>query len=143
MHRRLPGRSCSLFAALLLTAIATAQAPGTPEGDLRSKSIDTRLAAIDTLGNSDRTDLDRWLLPLLKDKDWEVQERTAMALGKAKCQPALKALVELALDGDVVRIRQAAARAAAAVDPVETANNLLKKAKGKAQLRSPTGQNVT
>jgi len=134
MHRyRHPRRSCLPLAIVLLAAFASAQTPG-PEADLRSKSIDTRLAAIDTLGSSGRADVDKLLLPQLKDKDWEVQERAAMALGKAKSAPALKALIDLALDGDCVRIRQAAAQAAAAVDPVETANGLFKKAKGKTQV---------
>ncbi|MBL8728953.1 MAG: HEAT repeat domain-containing protein [Planctomycetes bacterium] len=133
MQRRRPGRSCSPFAVLLLSALAAAQTPG-PEADLRSKSVDTRLAAIDALGQGDRADVDRLLLPLLKDKDWEIQERAAIALGKAKCVPAVKALVELAVDGDCVRIRRAAAQAAAAIDPAEAASGLCKKAKGRTQV---------
>lgn len=133
MHRPLRPLSWSLAPLLLLTSFAAAQATG-PEADLRSKSVDTRLAAIDALGASGRADLDKLLLPLLNDKDWEIQERTAIALGKAKCKPALKALVDLAVDGEVVRIRQAAAFAAAAIDPVETGIGLFKKAKGKTQV---------
>jgi HEAT repeat protein len=132
MHRALRS-SRSPLALLLLATFATAQTPG-PEADLKSKSADTRLAAIDALGQSDRADVDKLLVPLLKDKDWEIQERAAIALGKAKSAPALKALVELAVDGDCVRIRHAAATAAAAVEPVETANALFKKTKGKTQV---------
>lgn len=114
--------------------IATGQTPGTIEADLRAKSIDTRLQAIDAAATSGRADLDRLLLPLLNDRDWEIQERTATALGKAKCKPALKALIDLSIDGDVVRIRTAAATAAGEIDAAETTAALWKRAKGKTQV---------
>ncbi|MBX3462716.1 MAG: HEAT repeat domain-containing protein [Planctomycetes bacterium] len=129
-------RRHAVAAFALLLATATAQNPPGPEADLRSKSIDTRLQAIDALGASGRADVDRWLAPLLGDKDWEVQERAAMALGAARCQPAHKALLALALDGDVVRVRIAAARAAAAIDAPAAAAWLLDKAKGKNPARA-------
>ncbi len=125
------------FACLfLVVAAAFAQTPPTPDktADLHSKSIEARLAAIDATGASDRPDADKLLLPLLNDKDWEVQERTALALGKLKSKPALKPLLDLAIDGDVVRIRQAAAQALAAIDAAEAASALYKKAKGKTQV---------
>jgi len=127
-------RRHSPFVLALLASAAVAQTPAPFEADLRSKSIDVRLAAIDAAGASGRADLDRFLVPLLNDKDWEVQERAAIALGKAKCKPALKPLIELAVDGDVVRIRHAAANAAGEIDAAETAAALWKKAKGKTQI---------
>ncbi len=130
--RRTPLLPCLLLACAAGTV--RGQAPGTLDADLRAKSIDTRLAAIDAAATSGRADLDRILLPLLNDKDWEIQERTAIALGKAKCKPALKALVELAVDGDVSRIRRAAAAAAGEIDGVEATATLFKKAKGKTQV---------
>ena len=80
------------FAALLLTTAVATQAP-TPDqsADLRAKAIDVRLAAIDAMVLSTKKDADSLLLPLLADKDWEVQERTAMALGKRKCAPSARA----------------------------------------------------
>lgn len=124
------------FVSSLVVGVAAAQTPAQLEADLRSKSLDTRLATIDTVGASNRPDIDRLLLPMLNDKDWEIQERTAIALGKAKCKPALKALVDLAVDGDVVRIRQAAATAAAEVDAAEAAAGIWKQAKGKTQVQA-------
>ncbi|MEO6594936.1 MAG: HEAT repeat domain-containing protein, partial [Planctomycetota bacterium] len=134
MHHLL-SHSLRLLPCLLLIAAVTGQSGGTdPSADLRSKSVDTRLTAIDAIGASDRADADRLLLPLLSDKDWEIQERAAAALGKLKAKTALKPLIDLALDGDVVRIRQSAARAAAAIDAVEAGTAILKKAKGKNQV---------
>lgn len=122
-------------AAALLTALVPAQAPA---GDLvlalRAKEIDQRLAAIDQVATSGRKDAETLLLPLLGDKDWEVQERSARALGAMRAKAALKPLAELAVDGDVVRIRQAAAIAVAAVDAAEGAATIWKKAKGKTQV---------
>ncbi|MBL9077214.1 MAG: HEAT repeat domain-containing protein [Planctomycetes bacterium] len=123
------------FVFCCTAALALAQAPAL-EADLRGKDLDKRLAAIDALGAPDRTDAERLLLPLLKDKDWEIQERAAIALGKARCKAALKPLLELALDGDVARVRIAAAHAAGAVDPAEAAATVHKKAKGKTQVRA-------
>lgn len=121
------------FAVALTTSLLAAQADSV-EGDLRSREVTTRLAAVDAVAAAGRTDADKLLLPLLKDKDWEVQERAAMALGKAKAASAVKALIDLALDGDVVRIRRAAAIAAGAVDAAAAAESLWKKAKGKRQV---------
>lgn len=120
------------FAPLLLAALAAAQTPPADKSaDLRAKEIDKRLAAIDQIAASGRKDAETLLLPLLGDRDWEVQERTAAAFGSMKSKAAHKALVELAVDGDVVRVRRAAAFAVAAIDPVEGAQAIFKKAKGK------------
>jgi HEAT repeat protein len=130
-------RSSRPIASLcLLAATAIAQAPAAADksADLRSKSIETRLAAIDATGASDKPDADKLLLPLLADKDWEIQERTAMALGKLKSKAALKPLIELAIEGDVVRIRQAAAVALGSIDGAEAAAAIYKRAKGKDQV---------
>jgi HEAT repeat protein len=118
---------------LVLVGPGIAQTPATADksADLRAKSIDTRLAAIDATGASDKPDADKLLLPLLTDKDWEIQERTAMALGKLKSKAALKPLIDLAIEGDVARIRQAAAFALGAIDGAEAAAAIYKRAKGK------------
>jgi len=121
---------------LVLVAPGIAQTPATADksADLKAKSIDTRLAAIDATGASDKPDADKLLLPLLAEKDWEIQERTAMALGKLKSKAALKPLIELAIEGDVSRIRQAAAVALGAIDGAEAAAAIYKRAKGKDQV---------
>jgi hypothetical protein len=95
---------------------AVAQSAPVDPNDLRSKSIDVRLQAIDAIGASERKDAEQLLTPLLKDKDWEIQERTAAALGKVAAAGAMKALVDLAIEGDVRRIREAAALALPKID---------------------------
>ncbi len=127
-------RTTRCFPSVLL--LATALAAQTPAGadkaaDLRAKDVAVRLAAIDHVAASGRKDAETLLLPLLNDRDWEIQERTARALGSLKSKAALKPLVELAVDGDVVRVRRAAALAAGAVDAAEAAPSVFKKAKGK------------
>ncbi|HEX5051199.1 MAG TPA: HEAT repeat domain-containing protein [Planctomycetota bacterium] len=133
-HRPSPLRLVPGLLCVVSSVLAQTPAGADPSADLRSRSIDTRLAAIDAIGASKRADADRLLLPLLNDKDWEIQERTATALGKAAAKSAQKQLIDLSLDGDVVRVRQAAAQALAAIDAVEAGANILKRAKGKNQV---------
>jgi len=102
--------------------------------DLRAKSIEVRLEAIDSMLTSTRKDVEVLLVPMLGDKDWEVQERVAMVLGKLRSKAALAPLIELALDGDVTRVRRAAASALAAIDPAEATARLWKQNKGKNQI---------
>jgi len=124
-----------LFAALLLTTAAAAQAPEPDRSaDLRAKAIEVRLVAIDAMATSTKKDADVLLVPLLGDRDWEIQERTAIVLGKRKCVTAMTPLVDLAIEGDVVRVRRAAAFAVAAIDAVDGANRIWKRAKGKTQV---------
>ena len=127
-------RPIAILLSLVATALAQTPAAADKSADLRSKSIETRLAAIDATGASDKPDADKLLLPLLADRDWEIQERTAMALGKLKSKAALKPLIELAIEGDVVRIRQAAAMALGSIDGAEAATAIYKRAKGKDQV---------
>lgn len=122
-----------LLVAPLLAVAAAAQGPD-KAADLRAKEIDKRLAAIDQIAGSGRKDAETLLMPLLADRDWEIQERTATAFGTMKSKAAHKALVEMAVEGDVVRVRRAAAFAVAAIDAVEGANAIHKKAKGKTQV---------
>ncbi len=126
----------ALPALFALCAFAAAQAPaaGDKSADLRAKEIDKRLAAIDWTATSGRKDAETLLMPLLSDRDWEIQERTAMALGTLKSKAALRALADLAVDGDVVRVRRAAAFAAAAVDPAAAVDAIWKQCKGKQQV---------
>ncbi|MEQ1632819.1 MAG: HEAT repeat domain-containing protein, partial [Planctomycetota bacterium] len=120
---------------LLFAATLAAQTPpGDRTADLRSKSIETRLLAIDWLATADKKDADTLLLQQLADKDWEIQERAAESLGKRKSKVALKQLVDLAIDGDVVRVRRAAALAAGAVDAVAASADVWKRCKGKEQV---------
>ncbi len=125
------------FLALTLAALAPAQAQDADKiADLRAKSIEARLIAIDWAATSGRKDAETLLMPLLLDRDWEVQERTAAALGTMKSKLALKGLIDLAVDGDVVRIRRAAALAVREIDATEGATAIFKKAKGKTQVQA-------
>src|SRR5688500_6819655 len=95
----------------LALACALPLAAQDPANDLRSKSPQARLGAIDALARSDRPDADKLLVGVLDDKDWEMQERAAAALGQRKCKTAVKPLVELAIGGEVGRLRRIAATA--------------------------------
>lgn len=122
---------------VLLTATAIAQTPpATPDiaADLKHKQFDKRVAAIAAIAASDRKDADALLLPLLKENDFEIQEHAAQAMGKRKNKAAMPALLDLAVDADIARVRHAAALAINTIDPVDGAAKLWKQAKGKTQV---------
>ena len=112
---------------VLLTATAIAQTPpATPDiaADLKHKQFDKRVAAIAAIAASDRKDADALLLPLLKENDFEIQEHAAQAMGKRKNKAAMPALLDLAVDADIARVRHAAALAINTIDPVDGAANV-------------------
>ncbi len=120
------------FAVAVFASLAMGQdAAQDRAADLRSKSIETRLLAIDWLGTADRKDADALLLAQLADKDWEVQERAAEALGKRKSKVALAKLADLAIDGEIARVRRAAGLAACQVDAVAASAIVWKRCKAK------------
>jgi HEAT repeat protein len=131
----LPTRLPLSVSTLLLAAMAAAQGPD-PATQLRAKEIDKRLAAIDAVAASGKKDADLTLQPLLRDPDWEVQEHAAKALGRMQSKSSMGQLTDMAVDGDIVRIRRAAALAAAAIDPADAANRIVKKMKPKAPVAS-------
>ncbi len=121
-----------LFAILLASGCAIAQDAGPDRAaDLRSKSMETRLLAIDWLATAERKDAEALLLAQLVDKDWEVQERAAESLGKRKTKAALDKLVDFAIDGEIARVRRAAGLAAGQVDAVLASAAVWKRCKGK------------
>jgi HEAT repeat protein len=115
-----------------------AQAPAKLDlaADLKSRSIEVRLKAIDQVATSGRPDAEALLAALLDDKDWEVQERTAAALGRMQAKTAIKGLVDVAIEGDVARVREAAAAALGAIDAAAASAAILKKARGKTQVQA-------
>lgn len=119
------------FSLAFVSAVAAQTPPGDRTADLRAKSIETRLLAIDWLATADKKDADTLLLQQLADKDWEIQERAAESFGKRKSKAALKQLVDLAIDGDVARVRRAAALAAGAVDAAAASAEVWKRCRGK------------
>jgi HEAT repeat protein len=132
---RIPSRPSIAVPLLLLTAFAAAQNPD-PAAQLRAKEIDKRLAAIDAVAASGKKDAELTLQPLLRDADWEVQEHTARALGRLKSKSAMAQLTDMAVDGDIVRIRRAAALAAAEIDAADAANRIFKKTRPKSPVES-------
>lgn len=144
-RRPLPALALHLFAALLVTAllptVATAQStPAQLSSALRAKQIGQRLQAIDEIVTSDLVDGERLLTPLLNDKDWEVQEHAAHALGKlgklgkVQSKGSLNKLIMLAMDGNIVRVRRAAAVAVRHINAEEGAKSIFKKAKSKREV---------
>jgi HEAT repeat protein len=127
---RIPSRSSIAVPFLLLTAFTAAQNPD-PATQLRAKEIDKRLAAIDAVAASGKKDADLTLQPLLRDPDWEVQEHTAKALGRL-----VGKLTDMSVDGDIARIRRAAALAAAEIDAADAANRIFRKLKPKTPVAS-------
>lgn len=70
---------------LSLASVLLALAPlwqSTPAKDLRSKSVETRLQAIESLASSEPgKEVTKLLVGALKDDDWEVVEAAITALG--------------------------------------------------------------
>ena len=121
-------RLAHLAPVLLLAAAIPTQ---DPVKDLRSKSPETRLVAIDALAHSDRADADKQIASVLDDKDWEVQVHAAQVLGEREARLATKALVDLALGGEIAQLRRVAAEALGRIDPAEASKAILRKARAK------------
>ncbi|NQU48229.1 MAG: HEAT repeat domain-containing protein, partial [Planctomycetes bacterium] len=69
--------------ALLLTLLAPLILPqGDPAKDMKSKDYSVRLAAVQNLAVVEHAQAEKLLVAALKDKDWEVVEAAASALGK-------------------------------------------------------------
>jgi len=107
-------------AALLLVgaslSLAPEALPGDPAKDIKDKDFKVRIAAIETLEQSGGKEAEALLLDALKDKDWQVVERAAAALGAKGGPASLDELVTLAADGPIRRIRIVAARSAGRID---------------------------
>ncbi|MCA8941981.1 MAG: HEAT repeat domain-containing protein [Planctomycetes bacterium] len=121
-------RSQILAASLLLAVTVTAQDPAK---DIRSSEVDKRLDAVEALLKQGDDAAGELLVQALRDKDWEVQERAAAALGQLRYAKAIKKLAELALDGEIARVRNTAADALAEIDGPAAVELLIKKVKSK------------
>ncbi|MEZ6037403.1 MAG: HEAT repeat domain-containing protein [Planctomycetota bacterium] len=130
--------AAATFLLTLTTGLATAlpAQANSLATELRAKEIERRLNAIDKLGDSNDPTAEKLLGPLLRDKDWEVQERAAAALGALKSTASLTKLVELATDGEIARVRRAAAQAIAAIDATGGAERVFDRVKGKRQVEA-------
>ena len=103
-----------------------------PAKDLRSKSVETRLQAIESLAASEpNKDVTKLLVGALKDDDWEVVEAAITALGKVGGKGADKKLLDFVLDHPLRRHRTAAAASLAQAYGLEGWAQLEKKLSGK------------
>lgn len=99
--------------------------------DLKSKDVAARIAAVEALAAELPEKADKLLVGALGDRDFEVVERAAAALGRHGAKEALPKLVDLALDAPIERLRLAAARALLAIDSVRASAELAKALNGK------------
>ena len=130
MNVRLPR---SLRAAALVAAscvLGRDAAAGDPAKDIKDKDFKVRMAAVEELETSGGKDAEALLLEALKDKDWQVVERAALALGKQGKGASIDDLVDLAAEGPIRRIRITAARSAGKIDETKAIEALGRKLNG-------------
>jgi HEAT repeat protein len=126
----------ALRAGLWLALGCAAAAQGDPEKDIKSKDAEQRVAAVAGLKGLGVERAEKPLVSALYDKDWEVVETAAAALGELRAKGASAALVKTALDGPTARVRRAAAQALTRLDPLKAASELGKQTAGKNALRA-------
>jgi HEAT repeat protein len=119
-----------LHAALGLALGLLAPLQGDPAKDIKSKDYETRLAAIVELSLGHEK-AEKLLVGALKDKDWEVVEKAAAALGKVGGKTSAAALLKVVLGGPTQRIRRVAAEALAEAHAEAGFELLAKKMSGK------------
>jgi len=142
-HTRRSPALALLLAATLLAGASQAQSTAAKlAAELRAKDITRRLTAIDTVMANEKINRERTLASFLNDKDWEMREHIAGAigelgkLGKLQGKSSLNKLITLATDGPIVRVRRAAAEAVAKINAEAGAKAIFKKAKSKRQVRA-------
>lgn len=127
------------MAAPFLVAALAASAHAGPEEwarDLRHKDVIVRFAAIDAAVRAGGREAEALLVLALRNDDWEVVERAAAALATRGGPQSVDKLTALCLDGPVRRVRDAAARSAAKIDPARTVAFLAKAARGADAVRA-------
>jgi len=116
------------LAAFALAGLALAQ---DPLKDIKAKEPEKRVAAVEALEASGGEGAEKALISALLDKDWEVVERAASALGKVGTKAAVPQLVKTALDAPAMRMRRAAALSLAKIDAARATDDLAKQTAGK------------
>lgn len=109
---------------LVLLALAAPVPADTPVKDLKSRDVEVRLQAIETIRTEKQKDAGKLLIGALNDRDWEVRERAVVALGEIGGEDAVKPLLMQALVGPVRRIRFAAVDALLLIAPEEAAEKI-------------------
>jgi HEAT repeat protein len=125
--------SRAAFAAALLAlslGLTPAAYSGDPAKDLKDKDVKVRLAAIEAIEATPGHDNESLLVDALKDKDWQVVERAAFALGTKGTTASVDELVNLATQGPIRRIRVTAARSAGKIDSLKAIEALGHKLNG-------------
>jgi HEAT repeat protein len=120
----------------VIAALAAARAGDDVATQLHSSKVADRLLAIDSIRRNGAKEAEALLKAALKDSDWEVVEKAAEALGERGTPASVDALVKLALDGPVRRVRLAAARATGRLDPAAAAAQFGKAQQGATPLRA-------
>ena len=122
------------LASVLALCSVLALRPAPNAGDdvavqLRSAKVDERLAAVESIRKDGAKDAESLLRGALKDADWEVVEKAAGALAERGTAASADALGKIALDAPARRLRLAAARAMAKLDPAAAAAAFVRGAK--------------
>jgi HEAT repeat protein len=130
---RSKARWLSTAALALLSGLALAQ---DPLKDIKAKEPEKRVAAIAALEASGGEGAEKALVSALLDKDWEVVERAAVALGKVGSKTAIPQLVKTALDAPAMRLRRAAAISLLRIDAARATEDLAKQTAGKNALNA-------
>src|SRR5262245_18193766 len=96
------------------------------EKALQSTDWQQRLKAVETLEPLTGPKAEKPLLGYLKDLDWSVQVRACQVAGKVGGAAVEDALLDLVVDGEIQRVREAALQSLAKLHPAESAERLLK-----------------
>jgi len=127
---------------LVLAAAALAARPGRADeiaARIKARDVNDRVLAVDTIRRDGHKDAEKLLLDALGDKDWEVVEHAAAALGERGSSASVDPLSRLTIDGPVRRVRLAAVRAMTKLDAKAAADHVTKAAKGANLLRACEG----
>jgi HEAT repeat protein len=120
------------IAVLLFASPSLAQDSPDPLKLLKAKEPEVRLAAVGALSRGEPDPkVEKALLGLLDDEDWEVVIAATRALGVVGGEKSIAELVKLSVEGPVRAVRASAATSAAALDAERTLTALGKLAGGK------------
>lgn len=124
------------LAALALAGLALVSSAQDALKDIKAKEAEKRVAAVAELEKLGGEAAEKALVSALLDRDWEVVERAANALGKIGTKTAVPQLVKTALDAPAMRLRRAAALSLASIDAARATEDLAKQTAGKNALRA-------
>lgn len=128
--------STALMGWCLIGLASGAPAQGDPEKEIKSKDAEQRVNAVDGLKALGGERAEKALIAALVDRDWEVAERAARALGELAAKSAAGSLIKTAIEAPAARIRRTAAQALVKIDALRAAEDLGKQTAGKNALRA-------